>query len=106
MHLQVITFRLRGMTPEEYEAHCAVVAPRFAEIPGLRSKIWIAEPGTDVRGGAYLWESRAWAERHAAGPLVAAMRADERFADLAIRDFDVLGEPTAVTRWGFSSLPA
>ncbi len=106
MHLQLITFRLNDMTPEEYDAHCAAIAPRFAEIPGLRSKIWIAEPGTDVRGGAYLWENRAWAERHAGGPIVAAMRGDERFTDLAIRDLDVLAGPTAITRWGFTSLPA
>ncbi len=106
MHLQLITFRLRDMTAEEYEAHCAQIAPRFAEIPGLRSKIWIAEPDSDVRGGAYLWESRAWADRHANGPIVARMREDPRFADLAIRDFDVLAEPTAVTRWGFSRLSA
>lgn len=106
MHLQLITFRLNGMTAEEYEAHCAEVAPRFAEIPGLRSKIWIAEPDGPVRGGVYLWERRDWAERHARGPIVAAMRADDRFADLAIRELDVLAEPTAVTRWGFSRLPA
>lgn len=106
MHLQLITFRLRGMTAEAYEAHCAEVAPRFAEIPGLRSKIWIAEPGTDVRGGAYLWESREWADRHARGPIVARMLADDRFEGVTIRDFDVLAEPTAVTRWGFSRLSA
>lgn len=106
MHLQLITFRLNGVSAADYEAHCAEIAPRFAEIPGLRSKIWIAEPGSDVRGGVYLWESSAWAARHADGPIVASMRADPRFEGVTIRDFDVLAAPTEVTRWGFSRISA
>ena len=96
MHLQIVTFNLNGISPDEYVEHCDNAAPRFAAMPGLRSKIWIAEPGGQQRGGVYLWESRRRAEEYEG---FAALRANERFADVAIRDFDVLDGPTSLTRW-------
>jgi Putative mono-oxygenase ydhR len=106
MHLQLITFTLDGISEDAYAEHCAAVAPRFTEQPGLRSKIWIAEPGEALRGGVYLWENRSWAERYTAGPLFGRAATDERLAGVTVRDFDVMDGPTSITRWGFSQIPA
>jgi hypothetical protein len=106
MHLQLVTFTLDGIGEDAYAEHCAAAAPRFAQQPGLRSKIWIAEPGGPLRGGVYLWENRSWAQRYTAGPLFGRLVADERLAGVTVRDFDVLDGPTGITRWGFSHIPA
>lgn len=110
MVLQLVTFRLAGIAPEAYAAHCEAVAPRFAEEPGLRSKVWIAGSGADadadLRGGVYLWQDRRWAERHAAGPLRRALLENDGFAGAEVREFAVMEAPTAVTRWGFAGAPA
>jgi Putative mono-oxygenase ydhR len=106
MHLQLTTFRLAGPSPADYAEHCDAVAPRFAEIPGLRSKVWIAEPAADVYGGVYLWQDERWAQRYTAGPVYRALLDDARFADVTTTAFDVLDGPTAVTRWGFSTQAA
>ena len=44
-HIQVVTFELAGLEPDAYRAHCEALAPAFTEIPGLRAKAWLANPG-------------------------------------------------------------
>ena len=53
-HIQIVTFNLAGLRPEQYAAHAQTVAPRFAELSGLRSKAWIADDGTNTYGGVYV----------------------------------------------------
>jgi hypothetical protein len=36
---------------------------RFADVPGLRFKAWIADEATERWGAVYLWESREAAEQ-------------------------------------------
>jgi len=44
MHIQVITFKLDGIDEAAYQAHAEQHAPVFAALPGLRAKIWLANP--------------------------------------------------------------
>jgi hypothetical protein len=53
-HIQIVTFNLAGLRPDQYAAHAQTVAPRFAELSGLRSKAWIADDGTNTYGGVYV----------------------------------------------------
>ncbi len=106
MHLQIVTFELEGITPEQYADHCEQAAPRFAQEPGLRSKVWLADPDTGTYGGVYLWQDRGWAQRHADGPLRGGLLANPQFSGVQVRDLGVLDAPTAITRWGFSHQPA
>ncbi len=97
-HIQIVTFRLAGLEPEAYRAHCEAVAAQFAEIPGLRAKAWLADAGTNSYGGVYAWESREAMEDYVHGPVFAALRDNPRIDALVTRDFELLAEPTHITR--------
>ena len=97
-HIQVVTFQLAGLEPDNYRAHCETVAPAFAEIPGLRAKAWLANPSTNTYGGIYAWESRKVMEDYVSGPIFGALLANPGVADVTTRDFGVLERPTEITR--------
>ena len=53
MHIQIINFHLKGISEAEFRAHRDEVAPAFAEVPGLISKVWLANRSTNTYGGVY-----------------------------------------------------
>ena len=54
MHIQIINFRLKDISEEDYRRHCEAIAPAFANLPGLVSKTWLASPETNTYGGVYV----------------------------------------------------
>jgi len=58
MHIQVVTFQLEGLSGEEYLAACSQLAPAIAQVPGLISKTFIANPETNSYGGVHVWRDR------------------------------------------------
>ncbi len=58
MHVSIVGFRLQNMDDAEYSQICDELAPAFAAVPGLLSKVWLHGEG-DARGGVYLWEDKA-----------------------------------------------
>lgn len=98
MYLQIITFRLNDMAPEEFAAINDHVATQYGEVPGLISKIFLADPDDDhAYGGVYLWETRQHAERYLQAGLAKLLVDDPRFIDLHTRVMAVLPGPTSVT---------
>jgi hypothetical protein len=97
MNILVVTFELNGLSADAYAAACTERAPRFAALPGLISKIWLADPATNTYGGVYLWQNRAALEAYLASETFRAMRANSYFANIAVRAFDTLPEATALT---------
>ena len=95
-HIQIVTFRLAGLAPGDYRAHVQSVAPRFAALPGLRAKTWLADERTSTYGGIYAWRSRAAMEAYLDGPLFGGLRDKPGIGDLETRDFDVLAAPSAL----------
>lgn len=98
MHIQIINFHLRDLSEAEYRAHCDEVAPAFAEVPGLISKVWLANRATNTYGGVYTWASREKMEEYAKGDLFKAVATNPNLAGITSIDFDVLEDPTSVTR--------
>ena len=105
-HIQIVTFRLAGLEPEEYERHCETVAPAFNEIPGLRAKAWIADADTNTFGGVYAWESREAMQAYVGGPVFGGLRSNPALRDVVTRDFGVLEGPTRITRRRHAPPPA
>jgi Putative mono-oxygenase ydhR len=97
-HIQIVTFQLAGLEPDAYRAHCEAVAPAFAEIPGLRAKVWLADASTNTYGGVYAWESREAMEAYLSGPIFGALLANPGIGEVTTRDFGVLERPTEITR--------
>ena len=98
MHLQIFNFHLEGMNDEAYRALCDELAPAFAAVPGLRSKVWLADRAGNTYGGVYVWESRDAMNQFAASELCSAVVNHPNLAGIRSIDFEVLEAPTRVTR--------
>jgi hypothetical protein len=96
-HVLLVTFRLAGLSPGDYGAHCASIAGRFAALPGLRSKLWLADADTNTYGGLYRWADRDAAQAYLAGPVFQALREAPGLADVTAREFSLLEAPTRIT---------
>ncbi len=97
MYIRIVTFRLDGADEAQYRQTAAEAAPVFAQWPGLRAKLWIADRASATYGGVYLFDSTADADRSRGPELFAAMAANPAFPEMSVREFDVLPELSAVT---------
>lgn len=97
MHMQIVNFELDGITEDAYVGLCEQLAPDFAAIPGLISKVWLR--GTGTYGGVYTWTDRSAMEQFTRTDLFSAVLHHPHLADVRAVDFAVLDGPTTVT-WG------
>lgn len=97
MHIQVVNFQLSDLSEEQFSAGCDEVAPAFAEVPGLISKVWLANRSTNTYGGVYTWASREAMEEFSRSELFHAVASNTHFVGVTSSDFDVLEDPTRVT---------
>jgi quinol monooxygenase YgiN len=105
MVIQVVNFRLRGLSKRDYEAACEQLAPTFQDMPGLISKVWLKNSDTNTYGGVYTWVDRAALDAYKASDVFAMVRTHPHFEGASSKEFDVLEEPTRTTR-GFGSVTA
>jgi len=98
MHIQVVNFQLNGVNQEEYIKLCEEEAPTFAAIPGLLSKVWLADPATNTYGGVYTWRDRQAMEDYIQSELFHAVLTAPEIAGVTSRGFAILEGPTRVTR--------
>ena len=94
MHVQIVNFNLKGMTDAGFRSLANEVAPAFASVPGLISKIWIADAGENTYGGVYIWDDAADMRAYLASDLGKGVVGNPNFANLTSRDFEVLSGPT------------
>lgn len=97
MHVQIVTFHLEGLSDADFRRDCDEWAPAFAAVPGMLSKVWLADPAGNTYGGVYTWRDRQAMEDYQASALFQAVKADPRLAGLTSVDFAVLEGPTRVT---------
>jgi heme-degrading monooxygenase HmoA len=97
MHVQIINFHLEGESDGEFRATCDEIAPLYGDLPGLISKVWLANRATNTYGGVYTWESRAAMEAFGESELFRAVASNPHLAGITSNDFDVLEDPTRVT---------
>jgi hypothetical protein len=97
VEILVVNFSLDGMTESEYRSMCDDIAPVFAAVPGLVSKVWLADRANGVYGGVYTFENRAALDAHQASEL-GQVAAIPGLVNVSIHRFEVLSEPTAITR--------
>src|SRR5262249_21494324 len=58
MYVLIVNFNLKDIEEADYFDMCDQVAPAFAGVPGLTSKMWIRNSDTGTYGGVYLFENR------------------------------------------------
>jgi len=98
MNVQIVNFNLRDLSDGDYRKACDRLAPVLADVPGLISKVWLADEAANTYGGIYTWTDRAAMEMFASSDLFKGIAANPNFANITSRDFSVLAGPTAVTR--------
>jgi hypothetical protein len=93
----IIDFKL-DMTTSEYEQLGQAVAHEIAQAPGLIRKTWIWNPQTQDAGGVYLFEDQDSLERYLNGAIIEQLRGMRQVSEVRARRFDVLEQPSSVTR--------
>jgi hypothetical protein len=104
MQILIINFSLDGMSEQDFANACDELAPAFAEVPGLVSKVWLADRAEGVYGGVYTFDSAQALDAYLQSDLFAGIGATPGLANISVRRYGVLDGPTRVTR-GFA-LPA
>ena len=98
MHIQIINFRLKDLSENEYARLATELAPQFAGLPGLLGKVWLANADTGTYGGVYLWESHDAMMRYGATDLFQAVANHPNLTDITSVDFAEMEAPTSITR--------
>ena len=97
MHVLIITFQLDGLDEATYRRQAAAIAPEFTAVPGLIAKTWLADPASNRYGGVYHFADRAALDGYLDSAIVAGLRRNPTFAEVAVLAFDTIGEATAIT---------
>ena len=97
MHIQVLNFNLKEMSEGEFLKMCDELAPAFASIPGLISKVWLTDTARNTYGGVLTWRDRHAMEAFTKSDLFHAVATNPHLANLNSKDFGVLEGPTRVT---------
>ena len=96
--IQVVNFNLKGITHDDFMGVANEVAPNFAPLPGLISKVWLSDKGYNIYGGVYSWKSQEDCENYRNGELYAgALTNNPNFVNLSDKGFDVLDGPSKIT---------
>src|SRR4051794_29701409 len=98
MEILTVTFPLDGMTDAEYAAMAEQIAPAFSAVPGLLSKLWLADQSAHVYGGVYCFESHDALVAYTSSELFAQAGATPGLGEFSVRQFEVMAAPSVVTR--------
>ena len=75
MHLQIVNFKLNGISRTEYDAILADVSSVFPTIPGLKAKYFLADDEGNTYGGVYIWESQQAMQDYQSGEIFKGIQA-------------------------------
>ena len=98
MYVQIINFRLQDLSEADYANICDQLAPQYAAVPGLVSKVWLANSAANTFGGVYFWRDRGAMEDYAGTELFRGVATHPNLAEITSTDFEVMEDPTRVTR--------
>jgi hypothetical protein len=99
MQAQLITYQLADISQAEYRKQMVEPdAPIIANVPGLISKIWLADEAKNTFGGLYLWESKTAMEAFLNSDLVKAVVSRPFVKNVSSVDFEVNQNASLITR--------
>ncbi|HKB09197.1 MAG TPA: YdhR family protein [Vicinamibacterales bacterium] len=97
MYVLIVNFNLKDIEEADYFDMCDQVAPAFAGVPGLTSKMWIRNSDTGTYGGVYLFENRDALNRFQESDLFHALAVNKNLTNIIADDFEVMEAPTRIT---------
>lgn len=95
MHAFIVTYRLRGATPCEHAELFEALAPAFAAVPGLLSRMPLENRAVGRYGAFFVFETKGAFDRFVASELYAATDGSPERTVLATSDFSI---PLRATR--------
>ena len=99
MHAQLITYQLRDISQADYLKRMVEPdAPVLAKVPGLVSKVWLADEGKNTFGGFYLWEDKTAMEDFMHSDLVKAVISRPFVKNVSSVDWEVNQTASLITR--------
>src|SRR3954447_6213956 len=98
VQILIVNFNLDGLSEEEFASSCDELAPAFAAVPGLVSKVWLADRAEGIFGGVYTFESEKAVDDYLRSELFAGVGSTPGLVNISVRRFGVLDGPTRVTR--------
>jgi hypothetical protein len=97
MHILIVNFNLKDISQEEYQNLCDKLALVYALVPGLISKVWLADPENNTYGGVYTWQSEQAMEEYIHSEIFRAMTNHPNLENVTAKQFGILEGPTLVT---------
>ncbi|HEV8125329.1 MAG TPA: YdhR family protein [Gemmatimonadales bacterium] len=99
MQAQLITYQLKDISQADYLKQMVEPdAPVLAKVPGLISKIWLADEAKNTFGGFYLWESKSAMDDFMHSDLVKAIVSRPFVTNVSSVDFEVNQKASLITR--------
>ena len=87
-----------NVSSADYEAAVSPLANDFANVAGLRWKIWLMNEANSEAGGIYLFDNQSSLEAYLNGPLATGVKNHPAISDMSAKQFDVMADVTAITR--------
>lgn len=87
-----------GVSRAQYEQAVSELAPLFAQVPGLRWKIWILNENESEAGGICYFEDSGALETYLSGELADEVTSHPALSEMSVKQFDVLEDLTSITR--------
>ena len=87
-----------NVSKDDYRQTASSLAAAFADVEGLRWKIWTIDEAQSTGGGVYLFDDEASLTKFLEGPLAAQVKSHPALSEMSASPFDVIADATAVTR--------
>lgn len=104
MHVQIVTYRVEGVSGAAFIEANREFAEAMAAVPGLLAKLWLKRPDGGVYSGLYLWRDREAYEAFLARELWGEVLNDASMLDVVSTDYGVMEELTRATQPGLKLL--
>jgi len=96
--IQVVNFNLKDLSDAGYRSACDGLAQELARVPGLISKVWLADQASNTYGGVYTWVDREALDTFARSDFFKAFATNPSFTNITSTVFGILEGPSQVTR--------
>jgi len=104
MHVQIVTYRVEGVSDADFIEANREFAEAMAVVPGLLAKVWLKRPDGGVYGGLYLWRDHEAYEAFLTSELWGEVLNDASMLDVGSADYGVMEELTRATQPGLKLL--
>jgi hypothetical protein len=99
MHAQLITYQLQDISQADYLKQMVEPdAPVLANVPGLVSKVWLADEEKNTFGGFYLWKDETAMQAFMNSDIVKAVVSRPFIRNVSSVDFEVNQNASLITR--------